>query len=86
MAPRTWNRIELTEAASAINRARDNYDRIRALPTAVGARIRWKSNKLVWRRVGDNAWLPEHELPVTVTPPLEYPSEHIARYGWEPVE
>jgi hypothetical protein len=64
-------------AENELRLATINYERTKLLPKEIGARVQWKSNKVIWRRVGPNSWLPENGTD------RDAPSKHIANTEFE---
>ncbi len=49
---------EITKAVLEAQRAMNNLTAVALLPQTIGARIKWRSNGLVWERLGDDQWWP----------------------------
>lgn len=71
---------DVRQALERLGTAYADLGRILSLPTEPGARIQWRTNGLIWRRVAEDEWQPEQE-PLTDT---RWPSKHIASdlAGW----
>lgn len=57
----TFDEFDVSIAAETVNQAAQHLVSVTGLPGAVGDRVQWTSNGLIWHRISDNGWLPEHQ-------------------------
>lgn len=74
------------DVRAALTRLGDAYadlGRVCSLPGGVGTRIQWRSNGVIWTRVGEDAWQPEQETAAGFPDDKTWPSRHVASdAGW----
>lgn len=57
----TLDEFDVSIAAQTVNQAAQHLVSVTGLPGMVGDRVQWTSNGLIWHRISDNGWLPEHQ-------------------------
>lgn len=75
--------LERREVTQAMFKAHDALTMalaIQQLPANPGARVEWLHSGLVWTRIDDDKWQPEH---ADIDPDRNWPSSHIARFEWK---
>jgi hypothetical protein len=71
---------DVRAALSRLGAVYSELGRVLSLPAEVGARIQWRSNGVIWERVGEDAWQPVNH---GATAGETWPSTHIASTaGW----
>lgn len=76
--------VESEKARIKVLEAQQERDSIAALPTHVGARLKWP-NGVIWVRVGDDAWSNEEilkETPADYSERCTRSSAHIVSRLW----
>lgn len=73
------NPYELRLAQKNLEQAMREIEQVKALPRRVGQMIQWQNSGLIWRRVGNNAWVPLHES--NDFQPTRWPSGNLDLYS-----
>lgn len=83
--PLVQNPDELTEAADAIQKARESFVQISKLPREIGAKVQWHSQGVRFVRVGDNKWHTDSRVGNSLGNTF-FPSLYIVSLPWGVVE
>jgi hypothetical protein len=73
-------------ASERLSQATKDLVQITFLPKAIGARVKWPHNGVIWERVSENGWRAPSAFPFDTHSDFDYPSSHIVMCAWEVIQ